>query len=101
MARLLFHDLPVYRLTSSAYYAQRDTKIASFIAKEKIPNRHVDKLRRTLLQHDSERYGPWEFNETIGYVRLHFLGSQIRGEYYGVEKRRYVRTRKKTMLYQT
>jgi len=101
MSNLYFHDLPVSRLTSEAYYVEQDKKIAAFIATEMIPQRHVKTLTRDLQQHANEKYGPWEFNEIIGYIRLHFLGSQIRGEYYGVEKRRYVRSRQKTMLYHT
>lgn len=54
-----------------------------------------------LKQHYYERFGPWEFNEIVGYVRLHFLGSQVRGEYYAVRRKRLVRTRTKTMVYQT
>jgi hypothetical protein len=37
------------------------------------------------LDHLEMRYGgPWNFNEIIGFIRLHFLGSQIRGEYFAV-----------------
>jgi hypothetical protein len=43
--------------------------------------------------------GCWLYNEIIGYIRLHFLGSQVRGEYFGVNKKRIVRTRTKTFEY--
>ena len=39
--------------------------------------------------------GPWRYNEIIGYIRLHFLGDQIRGEYWLVKSKRIVKTRKK------
>lgn len=45
--------------------------------------------------------GCWEFNEIIGYIRLHFLGTQVRGEYFSVSRKRIVRTRTKTLEYQT
>jgi hypothetical protein len=45
--------------------------------------------------------GCWKFNEIIGYIRLHFLGTQIRGEYFGVKKKRIVKTRTKTLEYRT
>ncbi|MBA2587607.1 MAG: hypothetical protein H0U98_03185 [Alphaproteobacteria bacterium] len=45
--------------------------------------------------------GPWRFNEVIGHIRLNFLGSQIRGEYFGVSAKRVLRTRKKLFLYKT
>lgn len=45
--------------------------------------------------------GCWEFNEIIGYIRLHFLGSQVRGEYFSVNKKRIVRTRTKQFEFMT
>lgn len=36
--------------------------------------------------------GAWRFNEIVGYIRLYFLGTQIRGEHHGVYKSRIVRT---------
>ena len=38
--------------------------------------------------------GAWKYNEIIGYIRLHFLGNQIRGEYWGVKAMCQVRTRR-------
>jgi hypothetical protein len=40
--------------------------------------------------------GAWKYNEIIGYIQLHFLGSQIRGEYWRIAGKRIVRTRHKT-----
>ena len=45
--------------------------------------------------------GMWRYNEIIGYIRLHFLGTQIRGEYYAVRAKRIVRTRRKEFEYKT
>jgi hypothetical protein len=45
--------------------------------------------------------GMWQYNEVIGHIRLHFLGSQIRGEYIGVSRKRVVRTRRKIFEFQT
>ncbi len=39
--------------------------------------------------------GMWEYNEIIGYIKLYILGSQIRGEYYSVNAKKIVKTRKK------
>jgi hypothetical protein len=41
------------------------------------------------------------YNEIVGYIRLHFLGSQVRGEYIGVRKKRIVRTRTKIVEFHT
>ena len=105
-----FFDIPVYRLTRDKYYLERDEYIDKTlypmnsayseqlrIQDEKNPNRN-DAFKNHL-----ENYygGCWEFNEIIGYIRLHFLGSQVRGEYFGVNKKRIIRTRKKTFEYKT
>ncbi|SFU41167.1 hypothetical protein SAMN04488527_10291 [Aliiroseovarius crassostreae] len=50
--------------------------------------------------HD-QKYGPWQFNEIIGYIRLHFLGTQIRGEYFSAEKKRNPVSRKKVFTFRT
>jgi hypothetical protein len=59
------------------------------------PNHYM--AARDHIQHSYG--GCWIYNEIIGYIRLHFLGSQIRGEYFGVRKKRIVRTRTKTIEY--
>ena len=41
--------------------------------------------------------GPWIFNEIVGYIRLHFMGNQVRGEYFAVQRKRIVRTRRKQL----
>jgi hypothetical protein len=59
-------------------------------------------LKIAFKDHLSQVYGgSWRYNEIIGYIRLHFLGSQIRGEYFGVRSKRIVRTRKKVLEYKT
>lgn len=56
----------------------------------------------TIRDHLVRKYGGcWEFNEIIGYIQLHFLGDQIRGEYFTVDAKKVVRTRKKTLEYKT
>ena len=47
------------------------------------------------------KWRPRRYNEVIGYIRLHFFGSQIRGDYFGVIADRIVRTRRKTFKYRT
>ena len=43
----------------------------------------------------------YEENEIVGYVKLHFLGTQIRGEYWATIPKRKVRTRRKQFEYKT
>jgi hypothetical protein len=105
-----FFDLPVYRLSRERYYVERDEFVdknlfppnspdRDYLLKRDRDNPHVNIGFRDHLQ---RTYGGcWEFNEIIGYIRLHFLGSQVRGEYFAVSRKRIVRTRTKTLEYKT
>lgn len=105
-----FFDVPIYRISESQYYRERDAYIEGELFPKDSP--YVDVLRAAdkadpsrnvaISDHFRRSYGGcWQFNEIIGYIRLHFLGSQVRGEYYGVNKKRIVRTRTKTLEYRT
>jgi hypothetical protein len=89
-----FFDLPVYRLPGERYYVER----GAFVDRHMQPIGH-SQLDESFRGHLEYAYGgPWQFNEIIGYIRLFFLGSQVRGEYFGVQQKRIVRTRRKTMM---
>jgi hypothetical protein len=105
-----FLDLPVYRITEDRYYNDR----AAFVDRILFPHdasyseqRRVDEKKNPgslagIRDHFEKAYGGcWRYNEIIGYIRLHFLGSQIRGEYYGINRRRIVRTRTRQLEYMT
>jgi hypothetical protein len=105
-----FLDLPVYRITEDRYYSDR----AAFVDRILFPpdasyseQRRADEKKNpgslAGIRDDFERAygGCWRYNEIIGYIRLHFLGSQVRGEYYGVNRRRIVRTRTRQLEYRT
>jgi hypothetical protein len=85
----------VYRLPEEQYYVERSAYVESNMrvltgdtALDQAFRGHLEKVFG----------GPWQLNEIIGYIRLFFLGSQIRGEYFGVQQKRIVRTRRKTMM---
>ena|SRR5437763_2075027 len=110
MTARYFYDIPVYRISQEKYYSGMDQHIDRVLFPEDSPYsdtlREREKTNRdeniALRHHLHRSYGGcWRFNEIIGYIRLHFLGSQIRGEYYAVAKKRIVRTRTKTLEYQT
>jgi len=104
-----FFDVPVYRLSREEYYRLRD----AFVEKALFPNiPGVELSRARDAANPSENVrvrgilersygGMWEYNEIIGYIRLHFLGSQVRGEYFAVAKARIVRTRTKTLEFRS
>jgi len=105
-----FYDIPVYRLPKEQYYRERDKYTDSVLFPEYSPysqalreNEAADpNCNLAIRDHLQRSYGGcWTFNEIIGYIRLHFLGSQIRGEYFAVQKKRIVRTRTKILEYRT
>lgn len=39
--------------------------------------------------------GDWDFNEIVGNIKLFFMGTQVRGEYWSTKPHRKLMTRKK------
>jgi hypothetical protein len=90
-----FFDVPVYRLPQDEYNRQ----LGAFVERSLHPQLRDNSFMR---QHLFDSYGGcWRFNEIIGYIRLYFLGSQVRGEYFAVRRKRQVRTRHKRLEWQT
>jgi hypothetical protein len=97
----VFFDIPIYRVTRSKYESEQ----RSFIQREMLADgdRNVQEMHRRNPSHKKfmenhfwEIYGGcWRFNEIIGFIRLHFFFTQIRGEYWRVTAKRITRTRKK------
>lgn len=110
MREFYFFSVPIYRLSEELYYEQRDIHLRA-----KMPRYNslsVDEMLQTHFQGGSLNFEPeasfqaqyggaWEFNEIVGFVKLHFLGNQIRGEYWAVNSKKIVRTRKKQYEYKT
>jgi len=110
MASCYFCDLPVYRLPEQRYYAERNTYIDQIVFRSGSPDEAMLRQRERsdarvndlIRDHLQRTYGGcWRFNEVIGQIRLHFLGTQVRGEYFAVVKQRIVRTRTKMLEYRT
>jgi len=108
MREKYFYDVPVYRLSRERYYKDMDKYIKKHMYSGS-PN-HIKRMEdfyrkeptQKLASEDRLRKsygGAWEYNEIIGYIRLYFFGTQIRGEYWGVNSKRVVRTRKKILEY--
>lgn len=87
-----FFELPVYRIEKQRY----DSELTEYISKHRIAE---------VPGWDAHSYkefgGAWRFNEIIGYIRLYFLGWQVRGEYFSVDAKRIVKTRKKQFVMKT
>jgi len=97
-----FLTIPIYRLKEDKYYSDME------IAFEKSISNSWDQsfiesnpgLVRDCKSSQHTRYGGgWEYNEIVGYIKLHFLGTQVRGEYWGTIPKRKVKTRRKQFEY--
>ena len=105
-----FFDLPVYRLPEAEYYEQRSRYIDRVLFPPNAPNLKARRdyaaqhpsANESISAHLAHTYGgAWIYNEIIGFIQLHFLGTQVRGEYYAVKAKRIVRSRHKTLEYKT
>lgn len=94
-----FFDLPVYRLQEDEYFSQREQRIQRKMYASREDRAHYarfpDSAMRRRHSLEQEYGGTWIFNEIVAYIRLHFLGYQIRGEYFHAYRERVVRTRSK------
>jgi hypothetical protein len=98
--KILF-DVPVYRLSREKYELQQ-TKFIERELKNSGGRYWEEACRRSPeLKVQAEGHlwniygGSWLYNEIIGFIRLFFLSEQIRGEYYRVEAKKIIRTRRK------
>jgi len=63
---------------------------------------HLSPTDEALRNHLWHAYGgAWQFNEIVGYLRVHIVGTQVRAEHWSVRRKRSVRTRKKTLEWVT
>ena len=99
-----FFDIPVYRLTMERYNKDRDAYIEKNMYSGRTSHAELKKKfyekeperKQYYEQYLWEKYGgAWNYNEIIGWILLHFLGSQIRGQFFRVKAKRIIRTRKK------
>lgn len=97
-----FMVLPVYRISEEIYnselnsHIEKQLNIADFVQNED------SDIKRSFEQYLRSTYGgAWEFNEIIGFIKLYFFGSQIRGEYWAVKAKRIFKTRNKEYEYKT
>lgn len=106
-AERYFYDVPVYRIAEDRYLEEliRHTEKVLFPADDPLSAtlRERDRLNpaenEQLRAHIAFKYGGcWQYNEIVGYIRLFFLGSQIRGEYFGISQKRAIRTRHKVFV---
>lgn len=91
MKETYFFDLPVYRLARDEYYEKEERIVSDQISyiSNSLPGYQIPEITvMGINDRQHKKHGPWDFNEIIGYIRLFFLGTQIRGEYFSAEKKR-------------
>ena len=99
-----FLVIPVYRVKEDTYYSDMENDFEKSISKawdEDFRKNNPDLVQDYKNAHQSNYGAGWEFNEIIGHIKLHFLGTQVRGEYWGTIPKRKVRTRRKQFEYKT
>jgi len=110
MAIVYFLDLPVYRLSRERYqaecveYAEKIIYTGTPAQREVLNRYYAENPEQESSFRDCVQQlygGAWEYNEVIGQIQLHFLGSQVRGEYWQMKGKRIQRTRRKTFEWQT
>lgn len=84
-------DIPIYWCQQHKFDAEYDLKLAQHLSEfEKrsgIPLN--DNLRMSLTDSFWRNYiAPWRFNQIVGYIRLYWLGSQLRGELWFMNAKR-------------
>lgn len=99
-----FLVLPVYRLGEDEYYADfaaHFEKQCSEIWDDGFRQQSPSLVNDWRSHHQVSYGGGWEFNEIVGYIKLYFMGTQVRGEYWSTIPKRKVRTRKKQFEFKT
>lgn len=104
-----FYDIPVYRLPEQKY----ESDLQTYIELHMLGKEGERESRRLFYDNDPERKlrvhnhlwknygGAWQFNEIIGYIRLYFSGSQVLGDYWQIDAKRIVKTRRKRFVWIT
>ena len=94
----------MYRLPEEQYYREMECDVDGVLFPSDDPlspslrerDATYPNEKNSIRDHLRKKYGGgWRFNEVIGFIRLFFLGTQVRGEYFGVGRKRIRRTRKK------
>ena len=89
MPERYFFDLPVYRIPQDRCDGQSAADVEAQLDNMRRSVAGYEPSQQTKLRiqdHQYQTYGPWVFNEIIGYIRLYFLGNQVRGKYFSAEK---------------
>ena len=98
-----FFELPIYRVTKEKYYKDMDKYIQNKLSKlddfsKEYYESDPSKLAAWKLGHREEYGSIWEYNDIIGYIKLYFIGTQVRADHWYVKAKRIVRSKKKDFI---
>jgi hypothetical protein len=97
-----FYTLPIYRVPYKKWCQEKDTYINTRLEEifdtksgwvERPTSDHIKKVTEDINSRYFLKYGPWKFNEIIGYIELYAYFNQIHGEHYCVEGKLYKGTK--------
>jgi len=100
-----FFEIPIYR-SSRAEYDRECKKEAqerrrSLLKSSGVSREQKPEVYRLMEEAVFKKHGTWFYNQVVGWIRLSALGTQIRGEYYFIDKKRIHRHfSKKRMILQ-
>jgi hypothetical protein len=93
-----FFEIPIYRCSLEEHSKELENEKEAYVKRNNWTNEDSLAIRFTRLFEEREWY-PWRYNEIIGWVRIFRLGSQIRGELWGVSQRVSRKLVKKKFFY--
>lgn len=98
-----FFELPVYRITQGMHSNLVEKELAKKQSNyKKISGAEPShEVMNSLQQYAISQLGTWKYNEIVGFIRLYFLGNQVRGEYYSSEGKSTRKSRTKIYTYRT
>ena len=90
---IYFFEIPVYRCSSEDHEHEQLGKRSLVIQNTRslnidAPNQiTANTEHRMLVHYDKNQWESWNYNEIVGWIKLHTLGSQIRGELWLIRQR--------------
>jgi hypothetical protein len=88
-----FFDVPIYRCSQAEFDKAYDRDLAAHLLSLWGPGGiRDDGIRRSAEYDFWKNYGgPWPFNQIVAWIRLHLLGTQVRGELWKTDAKVLVR----------
>lgn len=80
----IFFEIPIYRCTIEKHSEETQRNYQKFA--KKCYQKSEEDMRDFFY---TNLWHPWKYNDVIGFLNLHILGSQLRAELWKVDKKKY------------